>query len=319
LDNLERKPLPEPEFSPDDTQPRRPVVVPPDTSDSADEAPGEQPAGGCGNRLLVVLTVLALFLLFAASVGLSGLAGWRDGVVIMQTRKAATLVAYVGGQATLAHDDCDQGHYELCYERCKFIATQQPFYPGMDACMSYAQLVLSVTPTTLPSVAPPTPTLGPTLSVTTGDGGDYSLEDLFARAQEAVRTSDYESAMKWLEALRGKDAEFHRKEVEDLLVKTYQALGNQYKYEGRLSEMIIVIRKALKIRPLPDTDWEFTINAAELYLSAKGYLDAQNYALAASVFGRLMDIAPTFMDTKTLACQAFSGAGDTAAFAKYCQ
>ena len=356
MDNLENNALPEPEpaISPDDTQPRAPAAIPqssatasvdaepaltPDdtqprpvitTLERADEGTAEegedQSAGGCGNPLLVGAVVLAFLCLFVTSVGLSGYAGWRDGVQAAQSRKASTVVAQAGAQATLARQDCDEGRYELCNERCAYVATQQPSFPGMAACMSLAQIALSATPTpsSTPTVMPSTATIAPSAAASTSSpnggatsNGQMSAEELFARGQEAFRIPDYENAMKWLEALRGLNADFHRKEVEDMLVTTYQALGGQYQYEGRLSEMIIVIKKALQIRALPDTGWEFTVSAAELYLSAKGYLDAGNYELADKVFIRLMDIAPTYLDSKAQACKAFASAGDTGSTKKY--
>jgi tetratricopeptide (TPR) repeat protein len=345
LDHLEHSPLPEPEpaISPDDTQPRAPATPPasltesepPLTSDDTHPRPAittldraeavpstaeeEQPASGCGSPLLIGAVALAFLCLFVTSVGLAGYAGWRDGVQSAQTRKAATVVAYAGEQATLARQDCDEGRYELCNERCAYIATQQPGFPGMEACMSLAQIALSATPTPTTTItsAPPTTTPGSTTAASTDSAGGFTAEELYARALEAFRRPDYEEAMKWLEALRGLNADFHRKEVEDMLVATYQALGGQYQFEGRLSEMIVVIKKALQIRPLPNTDWEFTINAAELYLSAKGYLDAGNYDLADKVFIRLMDTAPSYLDSKTLACTAFASANDGASLKKY--
>ncbi len=349
MDQLEHSPLPEPEpaISPDDTQPRAPAAPstsltesePPPTSDDTHPRPATtaleraeavpsaaeeaQPASGCGSPLLIGAVALAFLCLFVTSVGLAGYAGWRDGVQSAQTRKAATVVAYAGAQATLARQDCDEGRYELCNERCAYVATQQPGFPGMEACMSLAQIALSATPTPTATVtvalspAPPTPTPGSTTAASTESAGGFTAEELYARAQEAFRRPDYEEAMKWLEALRGLNADFHRKEVEDMLVVTYQALGGQYQFEGRLSEMIVVIKKALQIRPLPNTDWEFTINAAELYLSAKGYLDAGNYELADKVFIRLMDTAPSYLDSKALACTAFASANDSASLKKY--
>lgn len=310
----------EPEIAPDDTSPREaapPVITTFERSGVEPEESEELPRPGCGSPLLIAAVTLALLCLFVTSVGLAALAGWRDGSQIKLTRQAATLVVNLAEQATLSRDDCDQGRYELCMARCQYIATLQPAYPGMAACIANAQIVLSATPTptTPPTSVPPTLTPSPTFAA--ASDGSISREELLARGEEAVRNSDYESAMKWLEALRGLDVDFRRKDVEDMLVKTYLALGGQYKFEGRLSEMIIVIRKALKIRSLPDTDWEFTINAAELYLSAKGYLDAGNIEMADKTFSKLMDMAPAFMNTKELACQAFNAAGDSAATKKY--
>jgi hypothetical protein len=184
--------------------------------------------------------------------------------------------------------------------------------------MTLAQLALSATPTptVTPTVQPPTPTLTPTLPP--NEGGLPSPEELFARAQDTIRTEDYESAMKWLEALRGRDADFRRKEVEEMLVKTYLALAGRYKFEGRLSEMIIVVKKALKISTLPDTDWEHTAMVAQYYLDAKAALDAGNLALAEKGFSTLIEIAPTWLDTRELACRTFTATGNTAQLQKWC-
>jgi len=189
----------------------------------------------------------------------------------------------------------------------------------MSACISQAQqalIGLSATPTPGPSLTPTAvpPTITPTLSASAATSeGTFSREDLFVRAQSAIDHIDYESAMQYLEALRGLDANYNRKQVEDMLVQTYEALGRRYQTEGRLSEMIVVIQKALKIRPLPDTDWEFTVNATQLYLDAKGYLVAGDLKNADTVYNRLMEQAPTYLDTKALACEAFAKAGDTKA------
>ena len=140
--------IPEPEIASDDTNPR-PAVAPANAADFAGISEsardvGEE-KGGCASPLLILGVVLSVVCLFATSVGLAGLAGYRDGVAINQTQKSSTLVVYLVNQATLARDDCDAGRYELCQERCKYVLTQQPYYPGMDACMSQAQIALSMT------------------------------------------------------------------------------------------------------------------------------------------------------------------------------
>jgi tetratricopeptide (TPR) repeat protein len=296
----------EPDRSLEDTQPR-PIRAPQD-------AMGES-RGGCGNPLLVGLVAVTLLVMAVATIALAAIAGWRDGGIARQTQRAVALVATLDRQATLGWQDIANQQYELAFSRCDYVVTLQPFYPEMHACMSTAQAALNATPTptATPTPIPPTPT--PSL---TPPSGGFSPEELFARGQEAVRRTDYESAMGWLEALRALDASYRRQDVEDMLVQIYLALGQQYRFEGRLSEMVNVIEKALKIRPLTGTDWGFTVDAAKLYMSARGYLDAGNAALAAQVFARLMATAPTFSsDTKALACQAFAAAGDVANAQKY--
>lgn len=313
----------EPEVTLDDTQPRPPVIGvfkrAGDDEDDEDEFVDER--SGCQNPLLIGTVLLMLLCLCVTLVGLAGFVGYRDGVNGAATKRAVALVGTIGAQATLAQTDCTAGRFELCNERCKYISTQQPSFPGMAACMSGAQLALSATPVPLATATPvqpaaTAPTVDPS-AANTASGGTCSPEELFVRGQEAYRSTDYEGAMKWLEALRGCNGDYQRATVEDMLVGTYEALGKLYQNQGRLSEMVVVIQKALKIRSLPDTDWEFTVNATQLYLDAKGYLAAGDFRRADNVFNRLMDIAPTYLDTKTLACQAFAGAGDTAASGKF--
>jgi tetratricopeptide (TPR) repeat protein len=272
---------------------------------------------GCGNPLLVGLVAVMLLVMAVATIVLAGIAGWRDGGIARQTQRAAALAATLDRQATLGWQDITNQQYALAFSRCDYVVTLQPFYPEMHACMSTAQAALNATSTPTITPTPVLPTLTPAPSLTPPTGG-FSPEELLARGQEAIRRTDYESAMGWLEALRALDATYRRQEVEDALVQIYQALGQQYRFEGRLSEMVNVIEKALKIRPLTGTDWGFTVDAAKLYMSARGYLDAGNNALAAQVFARLMATAPTFSsDTKVLACKAFAAAGDTASAQKY--
>ena len=315
----------EPASTLEDTQPRPPVFGVLIHADDEEEIE-EPPRSGCRNPLLMVTVGLAFGLMCIASIALAGLAGWRDGTNLAGTKRAAAIVATVGIQAGLAQADCTAGRYELCLERCKFIATQQPGYPGMAVCINSAQIALSATPTPTTLPLGPTPTHSPTAPRSTTPGpsptattsGGFSREDLFVRGQEAFRTDDYENAMKWLEALRGLDPDYQRSQVEDMLMTTYDALGKTYENAGQLSEMIFVIQKGEAIRPFPTgSSWDFTVNVAQLYLDARNYLVAGNIKNADSVFARLMGMDPTFMDTRTLACKAFAEAGDSALSAKY--
>ncbi len=317
----------EPASTLEDTEPRAPVIGVFKRADDDEPEVEQSQRTGCRNPLLVATVALAFSCLCITSIGLAGLAGYNDGTHLVGTKKAVAIAATVGIQAALAQTDCTAGRYELCLERCKFIATQQPGYPGMSECIASAEMALSATPTPTPVKATPTATLStsstplsatpgltPTVSATAG----FSREDLFVRGQEAFRSDDYENAMKWLEALRGLDPDYQRSQVEDMLMTTYQALAKSYENQGLLSQMIIVIQKSEAIGPLPaGSDWDFTVNVAQLYLDARNYLVAQNYAQADRVFKNLMDMAPTFMDTKTLACKAFASAGDTASSGKY--
>ena len=315
----------EPPFADDDTQPRAPIIQ--EFTRIGEEAPieeEEQPErSGCRNPLLIGTVIIAFLCLFLTALGAAGFAGYRDGLNIQGTSHAVAIVGTVGAQATLVQVDCAANRFELCYERCKYIATQQPSYPGMAACMSKAALALSATPTPSPTVTMPPPTVAPNVVATEASGGGgFSREDMFVRGQLAYRTNSYEDAEKWLEAVRGLDADYQRQDVEDMLYNTYLAIAKQDQNEGKLSEMVITIEKARAIKPLsPESGWDFTVNVAQLYLDGRAYLAAGNLVQADRVFKLLMDQTPDFQqDSRKLACQAFAQSGDTAATAKYnCQ
>lgn len=300
--------------SDEDTQPRPPLNIPP-------EPPPAR--AGCGNSLIVLTVLFIVFAMFVTTVGIAAFAGWRDGGVARRTQQAAALIGTLDRQATLAWGDLSQHSYQIGLTRCEYIGTLQPFYPNMPLCVATAQAGLNATatPTALPPTATPTPApTNPPIAAPTqgGNANAFSQDDLFARAQAAMQTNDTESAVAWLESLRALDVTYRRQEVEDMLVNGYIALGSKYRNENRLSEMVIVIKKALRIRPLTGTDWAFTVDATELYLSARNHFDGGNYALAAQVFALLMERAPTYLDGKVLACRAFQTAGDSASYAKYC-
>jgi hypothetical protein len=184
-------------------------------------------------------------------------------------------------------------------------------------------VALKTTPTLTPTVTPLPPTAAPSAAATQASiGVNFTKEELFVRGQEAYRTNSYTDTQKWLEALRGLDPDYQRKDVEDMLFNTYLALASQDQNDGKLSEMVIVVEKARAIRPIPpETHWDFTINVAQLYLDGRAYLSADNFVQADRVFKLLMEQSPDYQrDSRKLACQAFAQAGDTAASAKYnCQ
>lgn len=320
----------EPPVSADDTQPRAPIIVPLEREPDPDAIVIPDEPRGCSNPLLIVFVTLCLLLLFVATVGLACVAGYRDGVNDAAIYAARTKVAVLGTQRAYIITDQQSANWEAALVRCQYVGTLQPADPAISKCINDAQRALSatatatitptlalptVTPTTLASTAPPSASTPGPSTASTG----FDPQEWYARAQEELRNGNLEQARDLLEAVRGADPTFNQKEVETALCSTYETLGSQYDRERRLSEMVIVINKALKMncRLSPNANWEFTINAAQLYLDAKGYLDAGNYAQADSVFRKLMRLTTIYQNTKELACQAFAKAGDTDALKTY--
>ncbi len=309
----------EPEISAEDTQPRAPIVVP---LERPQETLPEEPRG-CANPLLLLFVLLSLVILFVATVGLAGVAGYRDGVNDAATYAARTRVAVLGTQRALIGSDLQSTNWESALARCEYVGTLQPGDPGIAKCIDDAQRALSATPTptTTPTSLPLTATLAPTLALTATQSQAVSpqsvSQELMARAQEELRKGQYETAIPMFEAVLA-DPTFSRQEIVPVLCSTYEKYGSQLDSEGRVSEMVVVISKAIKMScRLTRNDWEFTINAAQLYLDAKGYLDAGNYTSADKVFRRLMALTTSYQDTKVLGCQTFAKVGDTDASTQY--
>ncbi|MBX3063476.1 MAG: hypothetical protein KF726_10905 [Anaerolineae bacterium] len=302
----------EPPITQGDTKPRRPV-----------DPSAEPERRGCANPLLTAVVILALLGMFVMMLGVAAFAGYRDGGVVRQTQKAVALYGTMDGQATLAWRNLDEGNYTIARERCVYIIGINAQYPGMRNCVSTAEAALNATPTFTPSptaTITPLPTATVDTSASTSTSAGFTPDSLFNNAELAYQQADYETAQAYLEALRGLDFNYRKQEVEDRLVDVYLKLAAKYQAEGKLAQMVVVIQRARDIRNIDNTGWTYTMDATNLYLSARDYLNAQNYGMAAQVFRNLFAIgAINYLDSKTLGCEAFSKAGDTASFQQYCQ
>jgi tetratricopeptide (TPR) repeat protein len=292
----------------------------------------DEPAArsGCGNPLLVLFSVVATAVMVLAIVGLAGLAGYRDGVNDSATRAAQTRVAVLSTQRSAITADLQVGNWEILLARCQYVATLVPADSAAAACIQTATGALNAPTGTTPPTAVPTSTpTPPSNAVKTGSpavpppttDARAQLPGLITQAQAQIKIGELdnlEKARDLLEAVRTVDPLYEQRQVEPALCGVYERLGTIYDSVGRLSEMVIVINKALNMTcRLNRTDWAFTVNAAQLYLDAKAYLDAGNLKDAVRVYRELMRIAPGYQNTKDLACQAFKQAGDSAATASY--
>lgn len=313
------------------------------------DIPEPEPARrrGCSSTLLVAFVLFDLLFLCVGAVGFASLAGYRDGVNVAATYAINTQSAVVSTQLPRIAQDLAAKNWDSLLARCIYVATLQPSDPGMPSCIMQAQQALSATPTPLPTLSStpsptarpsstPAPSLTPAISsasspgAATGTPGSAALvtattaflPELFARAQEAIRQQQFDTAIGYLEAIRESDASYLPNDVTALLCNTYETVATNDENTGQLSEMIVAINKALGMNchlQAGNGSWEFTANAAELYLTARDYLNGGNYAQADRVFKLFMNLAPGYLDGKTLACQAFAKAGDTAASQTYCK
>ncbi|MHB8625162.1 MAG: tetratricopeptide repeat protein [Aggregatilineales bacterium] len=327
----------EPPILDDDTRPRPPIERIDVQSESlsspvyGEVIEADAPRRGCANRLLVLFVLASFLFLCIATIGFAGVAGYRDGQATAAVYATNTQIADISTQVSHITQDIQSGRWESALARCQYVATLHPGDPGMVNCIQHAEQVLSVTPTpaaTLTS-APTTPlatatiltpTSAPDVTPTvTTNPTEALLLDLWTRAQETFRQNQYETARGYLEALQEADKTYNAHDVVAMLCSTYESLGNIYQNPAQVSQMVVVMNKALGMNcTLQRTDWAFTVNAAELYLDAKGYLVAGDYSRADTVFKRFMALASGYLDGKAYACQAFNKTGDSAAIQTYC-
>src|ERR1700694_1187400 len=132
----------EPPIAADDTQPRVPIIQPLDRMPSDPEGDAEPSPGGCSNPRLILFVILSLLFLFAAIVGLAGVAGFRDGTNDFRTRQVNTQVADINTQVAHISQDVQANRWNLVLVRCAYVATLQPGDITMANCIKQAQQVL---------------------------------------------------------------------------------------------------------------------------------------------------------------------------------
>lgn len=314
---------PEPPILDEDTRPRPPVY--------GEVTEPERPRRGCANRLLIPFVLASFLFLCIATIGFAGIAGYRDGEVTAAVYATNTRTADINTQVAHIGQDVQTGNWDSALVRCQYVATLRPGDSGMANCIQQAEQALSVTPTLaatlpatptvpLPTATPPAATNPPHVTPTvTTNATEALLLDLWTRAQEAFRQDQYETARGYLEALQEADKTYNAHDVVAMLCSTYESLGTLYQNPAQVSQMVVVMNKALAMNcSLQRSDWAFTVNAAELYLDAKGYFVAGDYSRADTVFKRFMGMAAGYLDGKTYACQAFNKVNDTAAIQTYC-
>jgi hypothetical protein len=336
----------EPPIAADDTKPRAPIAERPNRPAIKRRVPDtvydnypdyDEKKGGCANSLLLFALLGGAFAMFAAIVGLAGLAGYRDGVNDKAAYTARTSVAIVSTQRAGIAQDRQNGNWELVLSRCQYLQTLTPGDTGMQACISEASTALAVPATPLPTDAPanantiqpttavqaPQATLAPNIITATPAPVANPLDKLLAQAKAQIefgKTENLENARELLEAIRSQDKTYQQRTVEPQLCQVYENLGSTYNAERRLSEMVIVINNGLLMQcKFERKDWAFTVDAATLYLSAKGYADAGNLTQAIRVYRTMAQRGQLlYQNAKELACNAFRAGNDAAAVSAYC-
>jgi tetratricopeptide (TPR) repeat protein len=253
--------------------------------------PGEQPAGHpdtqsglppvsragapSGGTSIVMLAVVGIVMvcLSISIIGLAGLAGYNDGVRQLETIAQSTRQADINRQYDLALTDVAGGNRELAAMRLQHVVVT--LGANLPDAVALLTEVLAATSTPAPTETPnPTPTLPASVTPVNSPTPGLALpspETLYAEAQAALTTRDYETVIERLDILRAVDPNFRRTDVETMLHQALTTLARQYLVatsSDRLAEGILLAEQARAIAPIDDLGYE-------AYVAGR-YLDGVN-------------------------------------------
>jgi len=312
----------EPALSPDDTQPQ-PMVdgprtagpwvrpeLPPAEDDTSPRPPRSPRAGATPARPLLMVMVMVLMLcICATSVGLAGVAGYRDGLATNEAKATQTIATEIADQYAAAVGDMDAGLYELAIARFEWIVeTVRPpaRYLGDSAArLSAARTAAAVTPsptsapteaaTSTPTFTPePTRTPVPAPATEATPAPDMSdPEYLYDQAARASRLGRYEEAIEWLRSLQALDPNHRPQEAHAMLMEALTLQGTIYLRganedgEDKLARGVLLIYEASDLGRVEPQGLLYEADVAERYLNARNYLNGGNYAQAIAILEQL--------------------------------
>jgi hypothetical protein len=212
--------------------------------------------------------------------GVAGLAGYWTGLDQRASAEAALSNEALKEQFDLGVQDLLAQRYELARQRFDYILSVDPNYPGALELLEEARVALNQ-PTLTPSPVPsPTTDLSPTPTLNLG-----SLDGLFAAAQAAQVSGDWDGVINALLALRGQSPDYRRQEANQLLYSALRNRGLQKIWNGDQEPGIYDLTLAQRLAPL-DSQAQSWLNSAAFYLFANSYFGLDP-ALATQNFSSL--------------------------------
>ncbi len=285
----------------DDTQPNKPVQMPPQPAGYPHAKEDDDGSGGGPGCLAWGIVGIFSAGLALVVVMLAAFSGWSEGLDVARGYATATQDAYIFDQCNRTGNDIVMGNVGLVQRRLEDLLLQTP----VPACLAQyiptaTQLYINNLPTVTPT-ASPTPTLTSTPEITlapdvpevttepqavSNDSG-YDLAGLLAEAQLAYDTSSFPIAIDTLEAIIAVDPNYEKGRVDNLL---YQALMKQatflYRNNGNLAEAILLTNRAEEYGDVGELNFERAV--AQTYLEsqvAKGI----NYGMAIRLLGQIVN------------------------------
>jgi len=238
----------------------------------------------------VLLSFLAFLVLLVVSSAVSIYAGYRQGEIERQARRATVAADhYAKGLAYL-----DAGEYEQAIAEFRYALQVNPDDPLAAQGLDEAQARLA---------ARPTPT---------SQAAEDVAADLYSQGEAAFQAEDWEQAIQTLSQLRAFAPEYRRDEVEEMLYTSLyrygMALLSEEGEEAPLEKGIFYLDQAGQIRPLPEEAlWEREM--AHRYLTALGYWGV-DWERCIQWFEELYALAPGYRDVFQRLVQAHVLYGD---------
>ncbi len=281
---------------------------------------GSAPAGG-PSLVMLALVGIVVACLSCSIIGLAGLAGYNDGIRAVENIAVSTRQADIQRQYDLALTDVANDNRELAAMRLQHVVVTL----GADLPEAAALLteVLAATATPSPTETPtPTPTLPASATPVNSPTPGLALpsaDTLYAEAQAALTTRDYQTVIARLDILRAVDPNFRKADVETMLHQALTTLARQYltaTSSDRLAEGILLAEQARAIAPIGDLGYE-------AYVAGR-YLDGLNSEgmeclLAVREWENIYAEVPQYRDVYQRLGRSYARCGDAYVYqTEYC-
>jgi tetratricopeptide (TPR) repeat protein len=237
---------------------------------------------GSTRRWLLWAVGIVLFAIIVLGVG--GISGYASGLNQRNSLSDSESSLIVQEQFDLGVQDLVEGRYELARQRFAYIMEIEPDNTAARELLGDALIALDQ-PTPAPTLTP-SPTLDisptPTLDLSSMDG-------LFAAAQGAHGSGDYDAAFEMLVTLIAEAPDFRRAEVDQLLFTVLRNRGLDKIWRGDQEQGIYDLTLAERISPL-DSQASSWRNSAAFYLFANSYFGL-DWALATEYLSQICNAA----------------------------
>jgi tetratricopeptide (TPR) repeat protein len=231
-----------------------------------------------------VLWVVGIVLFAIIVLGVGGISGYASGLNERNSRSDSESSLIVQEQFDLGVLDLLEGRYELARQRFAYVIEIDPGNSAARELLGDALVALDQ-PTLAPTLTPsPTLNITPTPTLNLG-----SLDGLFAAAQTAHGSGDYDAAFEFLVTLIAEAPEFRRTEVDQLLFTVLRNRGLDKIWRGDQEQGIYDLTLAERISPL-DSQASSWRNSAAFYLFANSYFGL-DWALAAEYLSQICSAA----------------------------